>query len=60
MGTQGMTGDALREPSSALIVGDLTDEEKRKAQGVVIGHMTSIEDAKDLLTTLGLFFRVGD
>lgn len=58
-GMNGVSGDALTEPSSALIVGQLTDEEKRKVQGLVIDNMRSIEDAKNLLITLGLFFKVG-
>lgn len=58
-GMNGVSGDALTEPSSALIVGQLTDQEKRKVQGLVIDNMRSIEDAKDLLITLGLFFKVG-
>lgn len=57
-GMNGVTGDALTEPSSALIVGQLTATEKRKVQGLVIGNMRSHQDAKDLLTVLGLFFHV--
>ena len=56
----GVQNDALTEPSSALIVGELTPQEKRKVQGLVIDNMRSIEDGKDLLTCLGLFFHVNN
>lgn len=59
-GMQDMAGDALREPGSALILGEITNAQRRSAQYVAINHASDAAEADWFLTALGLRDRYPD
>lgn len=60
MATEGTFNDILLDTSLSLTLDGITPEQVRKAQGVVIGYAKSTEDAREILTQLGLFVRVSE